>query len=68
MPELEERISATLSQAISYWYLDSTQGHAKFTVKEITQLAGPLYSVKIELALWTLFTFNALYMDGESPR
>jgi hypothetical protein len=67
MSELEKRVKEALDQVESYWYLYLTKGRARSTVKEITPLVGPLYRIKVELALWQLFTFDALYLDGEQP-
>lgn len=67
MSELEKRVKQALDQVESYWYLYLTEGQAKATVKEITPLVGPLYRIKVELVLWQVFTFDALYLDGEQP-
>ena len=67
MPDLEKRIKQALSQVTSYWYLYTTEGHGKYIIKEITPLVGPLYRIKVELALWDNFTFDALYIDSDTP-
>lgn len=67
MSELEERVQQALGQVESYWYLYLTEGQARYAIKEIMRLVGPLYRIKVELALWQVFTFDALYIDGEQP-
>ncbi len=67
MSELEQRIGQALDQVQSYWYLYLTKGQARFTVKEVMPLVGPLYRIKVEMVLWQAFTFDALYIDSEQP-
>lgn len=65
MTELEKRIDQVLHEVASYWLLYLTPGNARFQVKHVQPLVGPLYRVTVEMDLWESFTFDALYVDSD---
>lgn len=66
MNDLESRVKKTLYQVFSYWRLYLTPGHGHFTITSVQPLVGALYIIKIECSLWEVFTFDLLYLDGDT--
>lgn len=63
---IHAKIERAAYQLYRDWYLIDEPNY-EVQVQAVTPLIGPLYHVTLKLVVWSTFTTQAIFIDGEEP-